>query len=90
VVRRATGFSLSQILSIGGLVVSLTAWAVRVEGRVDDLQRQHARDVATLKDEQQTTIRQTRDDLAYIRARLDRALEQAAIPAQSPSRHTLP
>jgi hypothetical protein len=90
VVRRATGFSLSQILSIGGLVVSLTAWAVRVEGRVDALQQQHVRDVATLKDEQATTIRQTRDDIAYIRARLDRALEHAAIPTQSPARHTLP
>ena len=76
-VRQATGggFSLSRILSIGGLVVSLTAWAVRVEGRVDALQRLHDHDVAVLKEQQESAITQTRDDLAYIRTRLDQVLD---------------
>lgn len=75
-VRRATGFSLSQILTIGGLVVSLTAWAVRVEGRVDALQKLHSTDVAALKEQQDRVIRQTRDDLAYIRQRVDVLVDQ--------------
>jgi hypothetical protein len=80
VVRKATGgllngMTLPQVLSIGAMVVSLTAWAVRAEGRIDSLQRQHVADVATLKEQQDRAIRQTRDDIAYIRERLDQVLD---------------
>lgn len=68
--------TLPQILSVGALVVTLTAWAVRVEGRVDALQQQQVADVARLTEQQETAIRQTRDDLAYIRSRLDQVLDQ--------------
>lgn len=70
-----TGMTLPQILSIVAMVVTLTAWAVRVEGRVDALNRQQVSDVAMLKEQQEKAIRQTRDDVAYIRSRLDQVLD---------------
>lgn len=50
---------------IGVLVLSGVVWAVRLEARVDALKQQH-----------QAAIEQVREDLKYIRARLDQALDK--------------
>lgn len=74
-----SGLTLPQILSIGAMVVSLTAWAVRAEGRIDAQQRQHDTDVARLTEQQESAIRQTRDDVAYLRKRFDQLLIERAL-----------
>lgn len=67
-------YSVAEIIAIAALVLSGLVWAVRLEGRVDAQTEQ----IATLKEQQRAAILQVREDLTYIRQRLDLVLTGAA------------
>jgi hypothetical protein len=56
-------------LTIGTFVVGIVVWAVRLEGRLNS-QEQQLDDVRL---QQSQNIQQFREDLAYIRSRIDQA-----------------
>jgi hypothetical protein len=64
-------FGTAELIALIGLVGGIVVWAVRVEGRghtqdvqIEDVRQTHSTDTA-----------QIREDLAYIRERIDRAIE---------------
>jgi hypothetical protein len=60
------GFSMGEVLTGIGIVVAAVAWAVRQEGRINlhaALHEEHAKRHAEIK-----------EDVNYIRERIDRAL----------------
>lgn len=62
---------LSNWLTIVALAIAAVVWAVRLEGRQDAQDRE----LATLKQVHKDTLEQVRQDLQYIRTRLDAALD---------------
>ena len=64
-------FAVGDYLLIGTLAVGGVVWAVRLEGRVN------AQDVRVdgVEQQQKAAIDQVRTDLAYIRSRIDQALD---------------
>jgi uncharacterized coiled-coil protein SlyX len=66
-------------ITIAALAVAGIVWAVRLEGQVraQDVQR-HAlvRELAAIQAHHQLTIDQVRDDLRYIRSRVDEAIDK--------------
>lgn len=65
--------SVSEWVVIGALVLTGLTWLVRLEGRVDGT----ATAIATVKADQKDALAALRDDVRYIRERLDRALDEA-------------
>jgi len=59
-----TRFTIADWLVVAGSVLGLTAWGVRLEARVDAEAAQH-----------REAIEQVRQDLTYIRTRLDQVLD---------------
>ena len=60
----------AETLTIAALVVGVIVWAVRLEGLVHAQQRE----IDDVKQQQVVTVQQFREDLAYIRSRIDAAI----------------
>lgn len=60
----------AEVITIAVLVVGLIVWAVRLEARVDAADRA----VSDVRAEHDKDLRQFREDLGYIRTRIDEAL----------------
>lgn len=57
-------------MTIGGVVAGAIVWLVRLEGRVNS----HDRELADVKDTHADNVQQLRDDVSYIRHRIDSVL----------------
>jgi hypothetical protein len=76
-VRKRLLVGAAEVISIVALVGALLAWVVRLEGRVEAQERGEAdRDqkIAEVKAEHREAVKQFREDLAYIRSRIDAAV----------------
>lgn len=65
--------TLYEWVCIALLVVASIAWAVRLEARVDSLANQ----VEAFQEYTERTYQQIRQDLAYIRSRVDDAIDRS-------------
>lgn len=63
-------FGAAEWIAIGALAVSGVVWLVRLEGRVNG----HDRELLTIKEHFEVRDRLLRDDVAYIRSRIDQAV----------------
>ena len=59
-----------EILTVLAFAVGIIVWAIRLEANVAG----NARELELLKENQTQNVQQLRDDLGYIRARIDQAL----------------
>ena len=64
--------TITEFLAVLGFVAGLIIWAVRLEGRVDTQQTQ----LNTQRENHALAIEQLRDDIGYIRRRLDLVLDR--------------
>lgn len=67
--------SLYEWIAIAVLALTGVVWAVRLEGRVNTQDRE----LSTLQQQHREAIQQFRDDLSYIRRRLDEALLRGGV-----------
>lgn len=63
--------SLFEWIGIAVLVLGAVIWSIRLEGRVQATER----DLSTLRLQHEQAVQQTREDVSYIRERIDRILE---------------
>jgi hypothetical protein len=66
-----------EFLTAGGLAVGVIVWLVRMEGRLNGVQQAHEEHVKTNDREHAQHHKrheEMRDDITYIRERIDRAL----------------
>jgi undecaprenyl pyrophosphate phosphatase UppP len=74
-VRRFFHLNAAEWVAILVVIVGLVMWLARLEARVDA----QGRDMRSVKEEQAEAIGQFRQDIQYIRMRLDEALDHRAL-----------
>ncbi len=67
---RSFAVGVGEVLSAAVLVVGIIVWAVRLEGRINAADRA----LGDVKAQHAQAVQQFREDLAYIRQRIDAAL----------------
>lgn len=75
-------FSIGDYLLIGSLTLAGVVWAVRLEGRVNTNDRAIAAvdtRVVEVRQQQKDSVDQVRQDLTYIRSRIDQALDHKGL-----------
>jgi hypothetical protein len=65
-------FAAAEWITVGVLGVSTVVWLVRLEGRVNS----HDQAIATVNEKLDRNDRLLREDVAYIRSRIDQAVSR--------------
>lgn len=73
--RRIRAEWAAVIIALLGLLLGGVVWGARLEERVNA----HDRALATVEEQHREAVQQFRDDLAYIRRRLDEALDRGGL-----------
>lgn len=65
-------FPFEQIVALALPFIGALIWLIRLEGRV----KSHDRELADMKDTHEKAVAQIREDLRYIKNRIDTALDR--------------
>ena len=60
------------VIALGGMFIAALVWAVRIEGKV----LAHDREIDQLRQDTNRAVGQLMADIAYIRQRIDQALQE--------------